>query len=192
MGWRQKALFCQKLLIVSTFHAGNSLATEYAVLPTVTVTGNTVNFGSSSWYSPEYTSEALSGGGSVGGIGAGAAMMASKQRAWDMSHVCIAPVSPQAKHVTHNSDILSRWLTAQEVFNVILAQKLITQYGAAVNGLNFLLDGQIYKGFKVTYSDGWTESWAVVPNYAFSTIKLLDKPLPDSLKHNPREPVCTT
>lgn len=101
-----------------------------------------VTFSPFSWYSPDY----LSGGGSTtAGIGAGAAMLASKERAFDLSHLCNAPVNGEAKNTRHDSPVEDRWLAAQQALNLIIMQKLITQYSAAVNGLSFLIDGKVYK-----------------------------------------------
>jgi hypothetical protein len=43
-------------------------------------------------------------------------------------------------------------------------------------------DGKGYQGYKVTYADGGTETWYVSPNAQYSSIKLLDQPMADSLK----------
>jgi hypothetical protein len=109
-----------------------------------------VTFNNPSWYTPDFLSTAASGMSGGGGIGAGAAMMDAKERAWDLSNVCIGAISPGARQTTHQSDTTGRWLAAQEVFNIIQQKKLWTSYGAAVGGLRFMLDGKIYSGFKVT------------------------------------------
>lgn len=170
------------LVVIAFFQSGNLVAADYAILPTVTVSGNYVHYASTTWYSPDYSSEMTSGGGGGGGIGAGAAMMNARDRAFDLSKVCIAPVSAGARSTTSRSDVTDRWLAAQEVFNIIQARNLFNLYSASIGGLRFLMDNTMYRGFKVTYSDGWIETWAVTPNHATSVVKLIDQPLPNSLR----------
>jgi len=95
--------------------------------------------------------------------------------------VCLAPVSADAKSTTSESDVTSRWLAAQEVFNSTKNMNLLTKYFAIMKDLTFVIDGNSYKGFTVGYADGTGETWAINPAYATSTIKLLDHPMPGSL-----------
>lgn len=157
----------------------SAFATDYAVLPTVTVTGSYVSYWDPTSYSPSYvsTQNFFSGGMQIG-----SAILQAQARALDMANVCKSPVSSSAKSTTHTSDVTTRWLAAQELFNVVMAQGLWSMYRAATNSLSFIMNNSKYAGFRVTYADGYVETWAVYPGYSTSTIKLLDQPLPNSLK----------
>lgn len=170
-------------ILLFQINLGTVWAANYAVLPTVTVYGNYVGYWNPTWYAPNYGNFA-SGvdfvGGGPGSIGE--AMASARERAFNMSNVCNAPVSQAARSTKSSSDVTSRWLAAQEVFNVIQSKNLWTFYHQSINGLSFLMNGVKYTGFKVTYSDGARETWAVNPGFRTSSVKLLDQPLPNSLK----------
>ena len=97
-----------------------------------------------------------------------------------LSDVCNAPVSAMAKEITGDSDMLSRWFAAQEVFNIMQQRNLINLYHMGAK-IQIVMAGVKYYGFSVKYSDGFTEVWVVTPNAGVSSVKLFDTPMPDSL-----------
>jgi hypothetical protein len=171
-------------LLIACFQAGSVWAAEFGVMPTVTVYGNYVSYWNPTWYAPDYggfgAGVEYTGGGGPGNVGY--AIASARERAFNMSNVCNAPVSPGARATTANSDVTSRWLAAQEVFNVIQSRNLYPLYQQSINSLSFLMNGVKYSGFKITYSDGARETWAINPGFRTSSVKLLDQPLPNSLK----------
>ena len=112
----------------------------------------------------------------------GDAILQAKANAINMADACLSPVSSGAKQTTSQSDVTSRWLAAQEMFNVVQSKNLWSMYRNATSSLTFIMNGKDYAGFKVKYADGFVEAWAVYPGYSTSTIKLLDQPMPNSLK----------
>lgn len=146
-------------------------------LPPVTITGSTIQWGYGSFDIPfsEMPSYVTVGGGLSGGI------QQQRSRAIDLSSVCTNPaISADAKATTSTTGPTNRWLAAQEMFNTLLAQKMLTFYYQSLN-ISVIIDGKAYQAFRVTYADGAKESWIVNPGYATSSIKLFDSPAPDSL-----------
>lgn len=48
--------------------------------------------------------------------------------------------------------------------------------------IKIMIDSKPYQGFKITYADGASEVWLVNPGWATSSIKVLDTPVPGTLK----------
>jgi hypothetical protein len=104
------------------------------------------------------------------------------QTAFLFSNACRNPyISDFAKSVTSNSDELDRWLAATEIFNSLATRGLYSELQKS-SEIIVVMSGKRYMGFLVTYSDGYQEAWAVNPAYAMSSIKLLNKPMPNSIK----------
>lgn len=165
-----KQIFCKKLsknaiakicttISILAFSPIYTSANEYQVLPTVTVTGTYADFGVETYYAPAYF------GGSGMTINFNNLMNAS---AYDDSpeyqaellasiltilntRVCTAAVSSNAKTTSSTDDVTNRWLTAQEVFNVMSANgTLETFLGAST--LTFVMSGVISLYFFVSDS----------------------------------------
>ena len=148
-------------------------------LPVITVTGKIIwgagSFDKSISENPNLTGPTSSS--------LAMAILSSKTRATALANVCTNPsVSPQAKGTTGNSDGDSRWLAAQELFNSVQMAKLWQMYQNAYGGINLIVDGKKYSGFKVVYADGSKETWMVNPGHYSSVVKLFMSPLPDSLE----------
>src|SRR5258706_9449444 len=112
----------------------------------------------------------------------GYAIAQQRLKALDMSNVCKNPaISAAARQTTKDTDVTNRWLAAQEVFTSIQNAKMWTFYQQATNSMSVIINGVKYPAFIVTYSDGYSEKWAVSPNWAFSAVKLFDQPMPGSL-----------
>jgi hypothetical protein len=111
----------------------------------------------------------------------GMASAAAKSQALRLSDVCVLNVSAQAKSTTSQNDVTARWLTASEVYTALQAGKQLDAFLKATSKMTVVLNGVTYAGFQVTYADGWHERWPVSPNHNFSTLKLLDTPMPASL-----------
>ncbi|GKS84191.1 hypothetical protein AVMA1855_08585 [Acidovorax sp. SUPP1855] len=172
-------------LLLSVF--SNCHADDFAVLPVVTVTDE-YNVDYNGWgdYNPWYfptaylNAAALDYLGSYAGTHAEAAILAELSFLDKSISVCIAVVSANAKSTTSASDVTSRWLAAQEVFNYQNTTGLLAKREEMIKNLIFIIDGKRYKGFHVLYADGVRETWAVNPGYSWSSVKLLDQPLPNS------------
>lgn len=117
------------------------------------------------------------------------AINSARERAVNLANACKNPlISAAAKSTASTSTTESRWLAAQEMYNSIQASNLWSMYQNAYGGISIIVNGQSYRGFKVKYVDGATETWVVTPNAATSSVKLFDTPAPDSLK--PGTPDC--
>lgn len=152
-------------------------ATGNPTLPPVTITGSTIQWGYGYFDIPfsEVPGYITVGGGISGGI------QQQRSRAIDMSSVCKNPaISTEAKAITSGNGPTNRWLAAQEMFNTLLAQKMLTFYYQASN-ISVLIEGKAYQAFRVTYADGAKETWIINPLYSSSSFKLFDLPAPDSL-----------
>jgi hypothetical protein len=163
-------------------------AEQHNVLPEVTVVDTYVDFWEPTWYFPLFltSSTVQTGMDSLLAEYAGTQQEAA-QLTWISSvgvraSVCFSALSSGARNTTRYSDVTSRWLAAQEVFNTMNAQNIVWDWNYILNSLQFLLKGVKYDGFVVYYADGSKETWAVNPAYATSSIKLLDQPLPNSLE----------
>lgn len=176
------ALFATLATMCSTSHAD-----DFGVLPVVTVTDEyNVDFndwgGYSPWFSPgSYFSDAawdwLDG---YWGTHMEAAILSQISNLTRSTSVCIALISGNAKSTTSTSDVTTRWLAAQEVFNYINNAGMLSDLHTMTRTLTFIMDGKSYQGFRVAYADGVRETWAINPNYKYSSVKLLDQPLPNS------------
>lgn len=154
---------------------GESLDSE--TLPTVYITGSTIGWGSGYFDQPFSETYTPFGSGSIGG-----GIASARDRAVDLSNVCTNPlISSASKTTTSTSDATSRWLAAQDLFNTTSASNMLALYAQAIP-IRILIDGKYYRGYKVTYADGGTETWVVNPGYATSSFKLFDTPAPGSLK----------
>jgi hypothetical protein len=174
--------------------------TTFGVLPTVTVTGTAdVDWNGWGGYNPFYSSslyfsESISDyiDDYVGTAQEGAALYEISTFAAKVS-VCIAPVSTAAKSTLSTSDTTNRWLAAQEVYTYIVTSGNLSLINGLYRDLSFVIDGRNYKGFTVSYADGVRETWAVTPNAATSSVKLLDEPMPNSqepYKNSVSTPKC--
>lgn len=147
-------------------------------LPTVYVVSSP--FSSSSTISPAYITGAGSNSTNYGGGSVVNAIVVSAGVARAAATVRNPLVHRDFQDTTADSPLDRRWLAAQDVFNVLVNQNLLMHYLRATQ-LTFMYEGVKYRGFAVTYADGSRETWAIMPNYATSSIKLFWQPLPGSL-----------
>lgn len=166
-----------------------SHANEFYVLPEVVVTGTyEVDFDNYGGYSPFFDpfsyfhTELWNYVESYAGTAHEAAVLAEISSILKKANVCYALVSTNARSTTSHDDVTSRWLAAQEVFNYLNNASYLTTYREMLGNITFRIDGKLYEGFKVTYADGVTETWPINPGYRYSTIKLLEQPMPNSQK----------
>ncbi len=162
---------------------------EIGILPTVTVTDSyIVDFDYWGGYNPSwnptpfFNTAMLNWIGQYSGTGEEGAQLAAMEIVGKKASVCNAIVSDAARSTTSTSDVTSRWLAAQEVFNYMHMQNIISQWREYTGNIVFKIDGKMYSGFKVRYADGASETWAINPGYKTSSIKLLDSPMPNSLQ----------
>ncbi|MDD2545377.1 MAG: hypothetical protein PHI55_03745 [Burkholderiaceae bacterium] len=164
-----------------------SKADDFGILPTVTVTDDyDIDFngwgGYSPWFYPEsyYNAAIMDWIDEYRGTHQEAATLAAISHILKSSSVCYALVSGNAKSTTSTSDLTSRWLAAQEVFNFINNSGNLAQYREITRTLTFIINGKRYNGFAIAYADGVRETWPINPGYSTSSVKLLDQPLPNS------------
>jgi hypothetical protein len=108
------------------------------------------------------------------------------------SSVCKNPlVSGDTRKTTSADDTTARWLATQDVFNKMALQKgAIEFYTQSAVPITLLIDNKTYAGFKVFYSDGFSEVWVVNPGWQTSSLRVFDTPIPDSLVLNKNAPTC--
>lgn len=97
--------------------------------------------------------------------------------------VCNAQVSYEAKQVTAESDVVFRWMAAEEVYGWLMARNILQNIIQARGGASIMINNNRYLLFDVTYSDGAMESWGIVPGALYSSVKLLDQPVAGSLRY---------
>jgi hypothetical protein len=162
---------------------------QFTSLPTVVVVGEYGYWpgGASTIYDPFYSGSWPSGPG--GGVpGAGPLEIAEAR---SMATVCSnkIPLSAAARQTTSASDVTSRWLAAQEVFNAIQVKGRVIALILGSGVYNFGVNNR--RVFIVSYADGARESWLVNPAYLSSSVKLMDQPLPNSqYPNNGAFPTC--
>lgn len=108
------------------------------------------------------------------------------------SSVCNNPlVSSDTRRTTSSDDKTARWMATQDVFNKMALQKgAIEFYTQSAVPITLLIDNKTYTGFKVFYSDGFSEVWVVNPGWQTSSLRVFDTPVPDSLVLNRNAPTC--
>jgi len=168
--------------VVHSVHVWHSTvpAREAKQDQTVTIIGNKIDWGTGYW-----TGNLEFGGENLiyrsGGSNLAQAISDRQLTGIKMSEVCQNLfISDAARATTGQSDVTTRWLTAQEIYNSMVAKRIIGFYQQAIR-IDLLVDRTSYKGFKVGYADGSHETWIITPNSSFSSVKLFDTPAPDSL-----------
>jgi hypothetical protein len=160
--------------------ASRALSYDGTPVQTIVITGSRINWGPGEFdldISQLTPTSTFINSGSIG-----VAITQARLKAVDFANVCKNPfVTQDTKETTGSSDTHSRWLAAENLFNIIQAQKLWSSYQGAYGGISIVIDAKSYNGFKVQYADGATETWVVNPGWATSTLRLFDTPAPDSL-----------
>lgn len=99
-----------------------------------------------------------------------------------LARTCDNPfLTAEQKLTTSQSDPIIRWLTASSMANMVVVRSMYW-YDRAIPPISIIIGNQSFKGFKVWYKDGFSETWIFTPNYTLSSIKLFDTPAPNSLK----------
>ena len=149
-------------------------------LPTVTVTGH-IDWGTGSF-------DALFGDVQPEpGVDEGLkqiylATLSAIAKAGGYSSACTNPtLIPDLKYHNSKSSTLDRWFTAQALYNSALAAQVLDLWISKGAPISLLISGKLYKGYKVYYSDGFSEVWVVNPGASMSSMRLFDNPAPDSL-----------
>lgn len=160
------------------------------VLEPVLVTGSRIYWGTGrfdlSW--PALTTIQFDGSGGVGTVSSYTLSVLDRQAIFAFikrANVCTAPgLSEAAKNTTSGHDVLDRWQTANEVFTkgYALDATAMFYYDKAVPPISIIIDGKAYKGFKMWYKDGYSETWVMKPNWPHASVKLFPDPAPASLK----------
>lgn len=153
--------------------------TTYHVMPVVTVTGNHVDFsgGSDSIYNPFYTG-AMPGPPNIPALDPQKFAAATKNRTVCSTELALSQATRQT---TSQSDVNDRWLAAQNVFANLHTRGWLLSL--LIGGPRLQTSpGGTHGIFIVMYADGYWESWLVAPGWQTSTIKLLDQPMPNSMK----------
>lgn len=128
----------------------------------------------------DYWKEPSQSGSLIGPI---RALINSVGKALDMADVCNNPlISQAARETTSSGAPEQRFLTANETFNSIAIIKHLPQLFMGQGSIRIMIDSKPYQGFKITYADGASEVWLVNPGWATSSIKVLDTPVPGTLK----------
>jgi len=151
------------------------------ILPTVIITGTSIDWGDGGW---DFGFDDSVSTAPTNGSSQGIAIAQAKIKALSLANACQNPaLSSAAKSTTSESDVTQRWLTANEMAAQVDLQHLWSSYQQAYgsSGITLIIDSKSYMGFKVTYVDGSTETWAVTPNHYFTQMKLFDFPAPNSL-----------
>lgn len=187
-------------LLLFTCLANNARAIDDSmidVLPTVVVQDNyIVDFDNWGGYNPFWDPNPFFNNafaqwiGQYSGSSEEAAQLAAMEITKRKASVCTAIVSSNAKSTTSQSDVTSRWLAAQEVFNSMYLEGTLFNWREITGNVVFKIDGKVYNGFVVFYADGYKETWAVNPGFKTSSVKLLDSPMPNSLDGSKPMPKC--
>lgn len=195
--------FCAGLVVASasdaavyTWSSVPRIQDGQNVLEPVLVTGSRIYWGTGrfdlSW--PALTTIQFGGSGGVGTVSSYTLSVLDRQATLAFikrANVCTAPgLSQAAKDTTGGHDVLDRWQTANEVFTkgYALDAMAMFYYDKAVPPISIIIDGKAYKGFKMWYKDGYSETWVMMPNWSTASVKLFPDPAPGSLK--PDGPGC--
>lgn len=143
---------------------------QYYVLPPVTITAQR-----------EYSGNGSIGGGSSSSLGNAAARIRARM-AFKVKQDVRCMALSGLNSVTSTADVTSRWLAAQSAFTTSQGPGIASDLKAAViRSVKHPFTGQQIGSYTVTYADGSSESWMLTTNYKFSSIKLVDTPLPGAV-----------
>lgn len=100
-----------------------------------------------------------------------------------LTNMCTTPgLADDHKVIGSESPVYNRWLAATAVYAIVQQNNMISTMNEMNAGIKVIMNGITYKGFRVQYTDGVQEVWAITLNANFSAVKLMDQPMPNSKK----------
>lgn len=117
------------LAVAATYSWKRAATARDFMLPRVTIIGSSINWGAGE-FDAEFQGPAITT--YTGAFNLGYAIEQAKQKALDLADACRNPlISQGARTTTGKGGLEEQWLTAQEIFNVVQQQKLLSMYWAS-------------------------------------------------------------